>query len=276
MIVNDCLEYSRVLLAEPNSGQRWSNAQLIKFIDRAQKLIVRKILWPVSRYEFMSVPTVQEYQEPEILKYLRVFIQGQSLPHADIDTLEGNQIQLYDQTGQGGGPAGLIVPGVAPQLAGGQFVSKWTSQPAATYPVSSPLSYPAPDAQPWFPGRRPVWYDRGGNIGFLPAPAGIYPVVVDCVRQPFTLVNPTDAMVLPDISLDTVCWKTVELACFPGGEDESSDQRNYAMSEYGKSVAELDGWANGMAGQGPEGPKPLTYRSFYTRGNHRNFGGGSD
>jgi hypothetical protein len=267
MIAQDVINLVQDLSGEGIVGQRFAPSQYIRFLDRAQKCIVRDLKWPPSRYVFTTTPTVQEYQLQEIILILDVYLNGQLLTRTDIPTLEGRQIQLYDQTGQGGGPGGLVVQNEAPNLAGSTNTPQWTSQPPLAYPVTSPIGGVAPDAQPWFAGRRPAYYCRGGNIGFLPAPLGAITAVCDVVSQPVTLQTANDALMLPDTAADALAWQVIEYMFFSDKDTSgAADQRNYAMTEKQKALAELRAWKRGYDGGGPRGPKMLTYRSFFVRG----------
>lgn len=268
MIVQDVTTFARSLTGDGTTGIRFTDAQLISYVDRAQKLIVRDLKWPPSRFVFTTTSTVQEYQLQEVIKILAVYINGQPLVRTDKATLEGRQIQFYDQTGSGGGPGGLVVPNQAPVLAGANYTPQWTSQTASTYPVPSSLGYPAPDAAPWMPGQRPRYYCNGGSIGFVPAPLGALKVVCDVIAQPVTLQTLADALMLPDIALDALSWKVIELMYF-SDKETGADQRNYALTEYTKALGELRSWKRGYDGSGPKGPKPLTVRSFYVKGRNK-------
>lgn len=240
---------------------------MIAFVDRAQKWIIRNLKWPESRFAFQSIPNVQEYQIPEVIRILRVYMQGQPIVRSDIPTLEGQQIQLNDQTGTGGGPGGLINPTTAPALVGGNYSPQWTGTPPAVYPVPSSLNAPSPSAAPWIVGQRPRYYMRGGMLGFVPIPLGTYQIVVDCIAQPYTLVNLADACVLPDVALDALAWKTCEFSYYADPTNQSAgDSRNYATSEFQKAMAELKSWKKTMDGVGPRGPNVLPLRTFYTTG----------
>lgn len=266
MQAQDVVTLARDLLNEPTPGQRWTDAQLIRFTDRAQKSVIRTLKWPESRFVLTTTPNVQEYQIPEVVRMLRVYLQGQPIVPTNIPTLEGQQIQLNDQTGSGGGPGGLV-GNSAPALAGGQYTPQWTSQPPASYPVASSLYAPSPAAQPWIVGQRPRYYMRGGMIGLVPAPLGAYPLVMDCIAQPATLENLTDTLVLPDIALDLLAWSVCEFCYYADPQNQGAgDSRNFAMSEKQKALQEVKAWKREYDGVGPKGPNILAMRSFYTTG----------
>ena len=277
MQAQDVTTFARTLLNEPTPGQRWTDAQLLSFADRAQKLVIRTLRWPESRFSFQSAPNVQEYQIPEVVRVLRVYMNGQPIVRSDIPTLEGQQIQFNDQSGTGGGPGGLLAPNTAaPALVSGNYTPSWTGQAPASYPVQSSLGAPSPSAQPWIAGQRPRFYLRGGSMGFVPAPLAAYAIVVDCVAQPFTLSSLADACVLPDIALDALAWKVCEYCNYADPTNQQgADSRNYAAQASTKAMADLKGWVKSYDGVGPRGPNVLALRSFHTKGQN-NFGSGSD
>ena len=277
MDVNDILTNVRIATQESNPNQRWSNDQIIPLISQAQQLIVREILWPPSIYTFSTQPAVATYQILEILETLQVYIQGQPIVRSDIETMEGDQIFLWDQSGQTGGPGGFVQAGQPPALAGGQWTPQWSGTPPVTYPVASGLGIDVDTASPWIPGMRPRYYFNGGVIGFVPPPQGSYPVVIRCVRTPAEVTEPTDNLDLPVIAKYAITWKVIELMMFANAEQPAaSDQRNYAQSEYEKEIVKLRKWKRGFDGGMTKGPNFLTYRSFYARGNNRNFGWDGD
>lgn len=267
MQAEDIVTFARQLLKEVTPGQYWEDSTLILFADRAQKYVVRQLRWPEGRFSFNSVANVQEYQIPEVIRVLRVYMNGQPIVQTNIPTLEGQQIQLNDQTGTGGGPGGLVAPNEAPVLTSGNYTPQWTGQPAASYPVMSSLSAPSPSAQPWINGQRPRYYLRGGSIGFVPPPLGIYPIVIDCIPQPYQLVNLADACVLPDIALDALAWKVCEFCYYADPTNQQSgDSRNYAAAMFKDAMNEVKAWRKTYDGIGPRGPRILSQRSFYTSG----------
>jgi hypothetical protein len=258
MLVTDAIAYERLLLGEPNNGQRWSDAQMVLFNDRAQKQIMRDLKWPPTPFFFNTIPGITEYaqDEPEILRILRLYVAGQPLVRTTKALLQGQQIQFDDQTGSGGGPNafGAIITGM--------YTPQWTGTPQANYPVASSLGYPSPNAQPGYPGQRPRYYLDGARIGLWPTPSGAYPVYVDAVKMPPDLVLTGD-FVLPDGSMDAIAWYVCMQAYFSDrSESGSSESRQAAAQEYDKALRELRTWVRQYDGFGPRGPKPLAYRAF--------------
>jgi hypothetical protein len=96
---------------------------------------------------------------------------------------------------------------------------------------------------------------------------GAITAVCDVVSQPVTLQTANDALMLPDTAADALAWQVIEYMFFSDKDTSgAADQRNYAMTEKQKALAELRAWKRGYDGGGPRGPKMLTYRSFFVRG----------
>lgn len=273
MIASEVYGFAQQQCGEQNVGQRWTVAQWIAATDRAHKHLSRELKWPPSRFLFTSQPGVQEYQLQEVLKILDVYVNGQLLVQTDIATLQGEQIQISDQSGSAGGPGGLISPQAPPTLAGGPYSPAWAGQGAAAYPVAN-VQGTTLSASPWFVGQRPMYYCEGGNLGFVPPPLVAYPVVVRCIKQPALLQNPTDALVLPDICLDALAWKVCEYFYYANPQqDGNSDSRNYANAQYKEALIACKDWKRTYAGDTGHGVIPRTYRTDFTKGQRRNSGG---
>lgn len=270
MTANHILTEVRIIAQESNPGQRWSNAQLLPLLSQAQRNVMLDVMWPPSIYIFSTQAGVQYYQMPEVLDTLQVYIAGQPLVRTDIETLQGDDILFFDQTGSGGGPGGFIQAGQPTVLAGGQFTPQWSGQAMETYPVASTLGIDTNTAMPWYPGMRPRYFYDGGVIGFVPPPAGVYPVYVRCIREPADVSQPTDQLAVPTQFSTALTWKTLMYMMFSNAEQPAaSDQRNFAQSEYENERRKLLRWKHRYSGGHTKGPKFITYRSFYARGNNR-------
>lgn len=271
MQASDVISDVRSILAEPNPNGRWSDALLLGDLNIAIKELTRDIRFPESRGVFTTIAGVQEYALQEQLRILRVYYAGESLPRTDIPTMEGYQIQMYDNTAQGAGPGGLIEPGQPSPLLQTPCAPQWTSVPAQSAPVMEGMgtSFAQPYSQPWYPGRRPVYYLRGGNLGIVPAPAGAVTVVIDAIRQPASLTNTSQELMLPDICRQCLMWRTVFL-CYASDRGEGAEVlRGIADKNYQSELLEVRHWSNTYSGTA-QGVKVLTQRSVVgTRGNHR-------
>jgi hypothetical protein len=104
MIVQECVDYLRIMLATPGGGvTRWSNANLITLIDQEVKDLVAAIYFPQSRLVWSNINNQQEFPLPEVHRIDRVYLNGRRIveTYGNIDTLEGRQILRDDQSGKG-------------------------------------------------------------------------------------------------------------------------------------------------------------------------------
>jgi hypothetical protein len=272
LLASDAIAAARVQLNDPSPQGRWSNGSLLGFLDRANKLLNRDVLFPEARWVIPTVANQQEYQiDPPVIETLRVYCNGQLLTPTTLQLLEGHQIGLYDQSGTGAPPTGSgAPPGVQ-----GTHTPQWVAQSPETYPVQSG-SYGglAPNTTPWFPGRRPSYYWRGGFLGLVPAPAsaGSY-LVLEGVAQTPSITTTTTMTQWPTMCLDALVWKMCELAMFSDNSSSSSEARNYAASMYDKEMRRIRTWNRRRDGDMPRTPVLRTNRSGYITGNNR-FGSG--
>ncbi len=104
MIVQECADYLRLMLATPGGGvTRWSNANLITLIDQEVKDLVAAIYFPQSRLVWSNINNQQEFPLPEVHRIDRVYLDGRRIveTYGNIDTLEGRQILRDDSSGKG-------------------------------------------------------------------------------------------------------------------------------------------------------------------------------
>ena len=159
---------ARALLNDKTGG-RWSDDTLMSFLTMTARELMRDVKWPPARLTTWTIPGNQEYQIPdELIRVYSVYLQGQLCTETTIQTLEGHQIQRYDQHGFGSAP---LTGGGGPPGNAGNYVPQWTVQPPMSYPVANQWGYPRPDAEGWSMGQPPRYYLRGGYIGFVPIPA---------------------------------------------------------------------------------------------------------
>lgn len=242
----------RSLLTEKNTSGRWADADLIVYTDRAQKALAKAINWPDSVLPpWNTVNGTQEYDLSDNaiapatpLKVLWVQIAGQPIQPTTISLLQGEQQEQYDDSN-------------TPTMT-----TQWQSQAAATYPVISPTSFPVPTIT-WQPGLRPVYYLRGSKIGFVPKPAGVYPVNMGVVLPPATTTALADVLPFPDFAAECLAAKVMELSMRSDGDDqEANNQRAIFQSEI-EGPEGLRAWVNGFQDELPDRPRPITYRTYY-------------
>ncbi len=237
----------RVFLAEPepvgvNQG-RWTDTDLTTLINQAHTQIALDIDWPESTYTGYTLAGIQEYQMPETLKILRVYLGGQPIVPTTIPALQGDQIEQWDQS----------APGNIPQ---------WVYQPQESYPflqTSGGGSGTNAGNTPWSQGERPRFYPRGGNIGFVPIPNGAYYVQIDLIPQPPVLVNTTDTSIYQSTFLDAIVWKTCEYAMFA----DTNSMMQTCASNYQAELVKLRAWKSDYVKMLPRGVFPITARTFF-------------
>ncbi len=268
------ISLARYNLSDSVTQGRFSDAAMLLWTQMVQNRMTRRILFPEARITFSTTGYVQEYAGlPEILRTLRVYINGQLIVPTDLQTLEGHQIQLYDQSGQSGAP---VAQGGGPPNNFGTASPAWTTQMAMNYPVVQELGYPAPDAVPWHAGQRPRFYFRGGVIGFVPMPLGVFTVCIDCVLEPVPITSDSQVLNMPDSWVETAAWGVTSMALFSDRDSPSGGgkARDDAKAEFENGIKELMADRKRYSGDAPRGPKLLTQRSFYAQGSRRYYGGG--
>lgn len=240
MTLGDIVNRTRYLLAEPDSSGRFSDAELTSHINASARDVSQQVRFPEIRLTATTTAGQQEYALTEdILAVKRIYIAGQPIVRTDITTLEGAQIGLYDQTAAG-------------------YKPQWSSAGVAAYPVASDQGFPAPIPLPYFAGMRPVWYERGGSIGFVPPPAGVYALIVEGVALAPDLVNLGDTSLFPRTYIDALAWGAIVYAMFA-----DRNEQGYAWAQQGheRSMGTLRDTL--LARSGPRGTRPLTYRSMW-------------
>lgn len=280
VLASDIISLARANLSDTQAQGRYSDASMLLWTSRIVQEMVRRLAFPESRVTVTggTVANTQEYAMPEPIRTLRVYVAGQLIVPSNLQTLEGHQIQLYDQSGNTGPPA---VGTGGPTGNVGTASPGWTTQVALTAPVLQELGYPAPDAMPWYQGSRPRFYWRSGGPGFLlglvPAPLTVAAsIAVDGVFVPAAITTDSQALNIPDSYVLTAARGVEALALGSDRDDASVVARKDKVAEHETSIKELRAWIKRFSGDSPRGPKMFTaLRSFYTRGAHRNSGFGS-
>jgi hypothetical protein len=203
----------------------------------------------------------------------RVYVNGQIITRVPggVDTLEGKQVLFDDQTAQG---ADTATNGPPPQGGGTQAQPQWAIATPVAYPYLNNWGTPAPQAQPYSPGQRPRYYLRGGNIGFVPAPAvANSTVVVEGVFVPPTLTTTYQTIQVPDIFADAIDFYVIS-RCWGSDKDEvSQNMAAGAMKSYDGEIRKLRTWKRQYSAE-DDALLPLNYRAFYWFGQNRNGGAG--
>jgi hypothetical protein len=229
---------------------------------------VRDALFPDSRILQVTIPGVQLYQFPLMLKTKAVYVAGALSVPTDIPTLEGRQIGAWDNTGDGS-----VIPGPyadVPPNSGGTAAPRWT--------VTTPLSYPstngqwvtpAPDAQPWDDSQRPRYYWRGGWLGLVPIPTNETTIAIDGVRQPDTITQMAQALPTPENFLDAIVWAACSIAKFADDGARAAAQQDVAEKNYEREKRKIIEWRGEYPGEQRDGPKVSTLRPAFGRNRMR-------
>ena len=242
MQLNDLLTFERLLLAEPSQSPtgRWSDSDLTTFTNQAQTQVALDMEFPESTLTGYTTTNQQEYQMPELLSILRVYVAGQPIVPTTIPALQGDQVMMYDMTAN-------------------NYQTQWQSQASGVYPFASVPTSPTGGNTPWMQGERPRFYMRGGNMGFVPIPSGSYLVTVDLLPQPPILVNPTDTSIYQTNFKDAICWKSVEYAFFA----DNNPQISLAQQNYQSELSKLRYWKEQMQKTLSHAPFPITRRTYF-------------
>jgi hypothetical protein len=251
MLLSDLLNFTQILLAEPSSvlDGRWSQADLTVLINQAHTQIALDLDWPESTYTGTTVMGTQEYQLPETLKILRVYVAGMPIVPTTIPALGGDQLEIYDRSALNNQP-------------------QWTAQPEETYPIQTGTTGTGTggwgrgaDAgnTPWSIGNRPRFYMRGGNIGFVPIPAGAYLAQIDFVPQPPALVLAGDVSIYQTTFKDAICWKACEYAMFA----DNNSMMSTCTNNYQAELLKLRAWKEDLIKMLPRGVFPITARTNF-------------
>ena len=261
------------------AGTRFSDPTLLNFLGTVQEEITRDVRFPAARISAGTQPNIQEYQLPDtVIEIFSVYVNGQLVVPSDLPTIEGHQIQVYDQGSLGGTNVQTAGSG-GPTGTAGTFTPRWNVQPPSAYPVTNNGCWPAPDAQTWSTGMRPRWYRRGGYLGIIPAPNSGPPVVngipqnnlvIDCVMLPDDPLNLTDLSWFPRLYKKALAMGIVYYAKFSDDTQSTKESRNEAKQSYMEQVGKLRMWAAGFKGDAPDGPRYTSNRPFYERGGYKN------
>lgn len=268
MLASEPLLLLRQVLSDLNPQGRWTDQTLLNFIDRANKRIVRDVLFPESRLTASTALAggsttsySQEYELPQLILVNRVYLAGQLCVPTDINTLEGHQIGLYQQNPNASAPS--AGSGGAPGTTGA-YAPQWSTTTASVYPVANSwIGYPAPDAQPWFSGQRPRYYLRGGFIGFVPQPGNLATITIDCIRVPDTIDASGQPITTPDMFCDAIVWGAATYAQFADDQERNASMRKVAEETYQARKTDLMKFRKTYSGDANDGPKPRTYRSSW-------------
>ena len=256
MTGGDLLSKVRLLIGE-TAQTRWTDPALFGFLNDAQRQIAYEIDFPEATYQIVTVANQREYQMLDVVKTLRVYMIApggvqQPLPLVDISTLEGTQLEIYDQSSANTQGQPVDTP-------------QWLAQQPQAYPVQSPWvgQFPYPTSLPWQSSqsglRRPVSYMRGGFLGIVPPPAAVYTIQVDCISSPPNLNSNADDCIFPDGFKDALCYKTAEYVFVSDRSSQAENMRQRFEAELPK----LRSFLINVKGTMPKRMTPITKRTFF-------------
>lgn len=243
MVLGVLDSYFRLLTSEPDATGRWSSTDVATLINQSRYSISAELDWPQGNITSSTVAGQMEYTLPTVTKILRVYVGGQIIIPTSIPSLQGDQIEFYDQTAANNAP-------------------QWNSQNATVYPVTgTSFAGPYPSTLPFVQGARPQWYQRGGNLGLVPPPAGIYTISIDIVPRPAALAALTDVdNCYDEFFKEAICQGAVMRAL---QADKDQQSRMAAAQARAEEMKRLKSWVEDMTAGAPRGPMPVVYRGFY-------------
>lgn len=226
----------RLINAVPNQNQgRWGDANIISFIDMAQKHLVQELLFPETRLTGFAITNQQAYAIPDSHRIYRVYLDGQIMVETPggIDTLEGRQIGQYDTSGQG-----VSVTGSDAAQGGTTGQPQWTIMTPQVYPYLANLGSPSL-INPAGVGMQGRFYRRTGAIGFVPAPANGAEITIDGVFVPPDVTQTSQTLEVPSYYQDAIIWYTTVMMKFADDTGSTQEQRNFAEQKYQEHLRKL-------------------------------------
>ena len=281
MQASEIISAARALLNDTTGG-RWTNTTLLQFLTMTARELMRDVKWPPATITGWTIAGLQEYQLPdEMIHTYSVYLFGQLCTQTTIETLEGHQIQRYDQSGM----SGTQSPGSGgPSGNTGNYAPRWTIQPPADYPVSNVWGYPRPDAQGWSGGQPPRYYFRGGYIGFVPAPANgpaldgngnpIPNITIYGAILPMQVLELEQRLFFPDLFSEALEWGVVCKCKFSDDTQSTKESRTFALEQYTMQAGKLRMWSKNYQGDEPDGIKMTTDRQLWPGRKQRSYGSG--
>lgn len=244
MTLGDLDAQFRIYTGEPDPNGRWSQADVATLMNEQRNYVAMLIHWPDATWTNTLTGQQQEFTLPEILQIDRVYLAGQPIVPISPPALEGTDIEFYDQSAVNNTP-------------------QWLTQPYAGYPVTNnQYGYPIGMTPSFTSGRRPAYYMRGGNIGFVPPPANAYLIQIDGVGVPPLLVNEGDVDIFPSFFKHYLAWRAAVVAGISDRANEFMAAANSQAAEWEKQIIS---WGRNLQKNRPKGPRFIAYRHFYSR-----------
>lgn len=243
---SDAVTSCRDKVNDPLASGRYSNAQMLRWLTESSDQLMRDIGFPWCRFTTQTVPNVQTYQLPELVEPQRVYVQGRLYPTTERDTLEGVQIDQWDQSGYGAAP---VLGSAAPSGSGGSFVPQWVVQTPASLPESNSFlpCVPTTLTVPWHCGARPQSMFDSGYLMLIPAPANGPPIIngvpvdnleVLAIATPDAVTDLNQVLWFPRSCVEVLAWHMTVQCAFSDETNISAERRNFAVQMYEKKMKE--------------------------------------
>lgn len=245
MLAGDIVSLFRILGSERSNIGHVPDSDALTLANQASVDVALRIDWPEASMTTSTVASTAEYQLIDLVAILRVYVAGQLLYYEDISTLQGEQLEQFDQSATDQSLRPL-----------------WVQQQAVgtTYPQQNDQANPVAGGLPYYLGQRPVFYLRGGNLGLMPAPLGVYTLQVDFIPLPAYLSTMSTPSDMPLASKAALAWKMVSYLYQTDGND-NGQTRAEAMFE--KCVRETMRWRTQLVRSKITRPNLYPYRILF-------------
>lgn len=265
MLASEIVKPARILAKDPPPGT-YSDDALLSMLDLVCLDIIQRIKFPFARISTGTVAGQQSYMLPETPLDDGtgcVYLNGQLLNKTDIATLQGQQINLYDQGGFGTQAAGSA----GPTANSGFYTPQWLVQPPTSFPAPNYQNLRTPVA-PWSSGMAPEYAMHGGNIVIVPAPNAnalldpsndpIPNLVIDmclsfgylgpvtwnnALTQPLVLQSIAQRIWFPTNFKNALVWGLAERIGQMDDTDRTKETRQNCSQNYRDQIGELFFWA---------------------------------
>lgn len=245
MQASDIIALFRILGSERSATGFVSDSDALQLANQASIDVALRIDWPESTMTTPTAASQAEYQLMDLVAILRVYVAGQLLYPTDIATLQGEQLEQFDQNANDNSLRPL-----------------WVQQQAigATYPQMNDQANPVAGGLPYYLGQRPVFYLRGGNLGLMPSPLGVYTLQVDYIPLPAYLTSDTSYSDMPTASKAAIVWKMISYLYQMDSNDAGAAR---AEGNFEKAVRETIQWRTKLIRNKIRRPNLYPYRIIF-------------
>lgn len=249
MTANDIVSLFRILGSERSNIGHVSDQDALALANQAEIDCALRIDWPESTMTTSTVASQGEYTLIDLVAILRVFVAGQLIYPTDIATLQGEQLEEFDQSAT---DASLRPLWVQQQATG------------ATYPQANDQANPVAGGLPYYLGQRPTFYLRGANLGLVPAPLGVYTLQVDYIPLPVNLISLNTTSDMPTAAKAAIVWKMISYLYQTDGNDNGQAR---AEGQFEKAVKETMQWKSKLIRSKYRRPNLYPYRIIFNPSN---------